>query len=94
MKQWVVEDKEHGFDGLVYKDAAVPKVGENEVLVKLHAASLNYRDLVIPKVWIRKRKYDIFTLIELCTRPLLCHDQPLISSLFNRANTHLLSSSL
>ncbi|CAG7934750.1 unnamed protein product [Penicillium nalgiovense] len=49
MKQWVVEDKEHGFDGLVYKDAAVPKVGENEVLVKLHAASLNYRDLVIPK---------------------------------------------
>ncbi|KAJ5503354.1 Polyketide synthase enoylreductase [Penicillium fimorum] len=49
MKQWVVQDQEHDFDGLVYTDAAVPKVGENEVLVKLHAASLNYRDLTIPK---------------------------------------------
>lgn len=50
MKQWVVENKDNGFDGLAFKDAAVPKVGENEVLVKLHAASLNYRDLIIPKV--------------------------------------------
>lgn len=51
MKQWVVESKEKGFDGLVpQNNAPVPKVGENEVLVKLHAASLNYRDLVIPKV--------------------------------------------
>jgi NADPH:quinone reductase-like Zn-dependent oxidoreductase len=62
MKQWVVEDKEHGYDGLVYKDAAVPKVGENEVLVKLHAASLNYRDLIIPKVWLCKRKSDTSNL--------------------------------
>lgn len=50
MKQWVVQDKEHDLDGLVYQDATVPKVGENEVLVKLEAASLNYRDLIIPKV--------------------------------------------
>lgn len=50
MKQWVVKSKEKGFDGLVpQNNAPVPKVGENEVLVKLHAASLNYRDLVIPK---------------------------------------------
>ncbi|CAG8027066.1 unnamed protein product [Penicillium olsonii] len=49
MKQWVVQDKEHDLDGLVYKDAAIPKVGENEVLVKIQAASLNYRDLIIPK---------------------------------------------
>ncbi|KAG0156323.1 hypothetical protein PDIDSM_3500 [Penicillium digitatum] len=49
MKQWVVEDKERDFDGLVYKDADIPKVGEHEVLVKLQAASLNYRDLTIPK---------------------------------------------
>jgi NADPH:quinone reductase-like Zn-dependent oxidoreductase len=49
MKQWVVQGKEHDLDGLVYKDAAVPKVGDNEVLVKLQAASLNYRDLIIPK---------------------------------------------
>lgn len=51
MKQWVVEGKDRDFDGLVYQDAAhVPKVGESEVLVKLQAASLNYRDLIIPKV--------------------------------------------
>ncbi|KAF5860302.1 hypothetical protein ETB97_001722 [Aspergillus alliaceus] len=45
MKQWVVENKDNDFDELAYKDAAVPKVGEREVLVKLYAASLNYRDL-------------------------------------------------
>jgi NADPH:quinone reductase-like Zn-dependent oxidoreductase len=50
MKQLVVQDKEHDFDGLVFKkDAPVPRVGEHEVLVKLQAASLNYRDLIIPK---------------------------------------------
>lgn len=50
MKQWVVENKDNDFDGLVFKDAPVPTVGESEVLVKLHAASLNYRDLIILKV--------------------------------------------
>jgi len=50
MKQWVVHDKKHDLEGLVYQDVPVPKVGENEVLVKLQAASLNYRDLIIPKV--------------------------------------------
>ncbi|KAL4869472.1 hypothetical protein BDV12DRAFT_82048 [Aspergillus spectabilis] len=48
-KQWSVQNKEDDFDGLKYDDAPVPKVGEHEVLVKLHAASLNYRDLIIPK---------------------------------------------
>ncbi|THC94314.1 hypothetical protein EYZ11_006190 [Aspergillus tanneri] len=49
MKQWRVVSKEKGFDGLVYGDAPVPKVGENEVLVKFHGVSLNYRDLIITK---------------------------------------------
>lgn len=49
MKQWVITGTENDFDGLKYEDAPVPKVGENEVRVKLHAASLNYRDLIIPK---------------------------------------------
>ncbi|KAJ5175228.1 uncharacterized protein N7482_001105 [Penicillium canariense] len=49
MKQWAVQGKDKDFDGLVYQNAPVPKVGESEVLVKLHAASLNYRDLIIPK---------------------------------------------
>lgn len=50
MKQWTVTGSDKGFDNLVYGDAPIPKVGENEVLVKLQAAALNYRDLTIPKV--------------------------------------------
>ncbi|KAH9905730.1 NAD(P)-binding protein [Xylariomycetidae sp. FL2044] len=49
MKQWIVTSTEKDFDGLSYDDAPVPKVGDHEVLVKLRAASLNYRDLIIPK---------------------------------------------
>ena len=48
-KQWTVTGTDKGFDGLVLSDAPVPAVGDNEVLVKLRAASLNYRDLIIPK---------------------------------------------
>jgi NADPH:quinone reductase-like Zn-dependent oxidoreductase len=49
MKQWTISDTKNGFDDLKFEDVAIPRVGENEVLVKLHAASLNYRDLIIPK---------------------------------------------
>ncbi|KAJ5778181.1 Polyketide synthase enoylreductase [Penicillium odoratum] len=48
-KQWVIENKDNDFDGLVCKEVPIPPVGEFEVLVKLNAASLNYRDLIIPK---------------------------------------------
>ncbi|KAK3936735.1 hypothetical protein QBC46DRAFT_394346 [Diplogelasinospora grovesii] len=49
-KQWVVTGKDKDFDGLVFQtDAPVSQVGEYEVMVKLHGASLNYRDLIIPK---------------------------------------------
>lgn len=53
MKQWTITGTEKDFDGLEYGDVEVPKVGENEVLVKIMGASLNYRDLIIPKVSIR-----------------------------------------
>lgn len=50
-KQWVVQDTKHGFDGMVFqKDAPIPKVGEKDVLVRMHGASLNFRDLIIPRV--------------------------------------------
>lgn len=49
-KQWTVLNKDNDFDGLTFGEAPIPKVGENEVLVKFHAASLNFRDLIIPKV--------------------------------------------
>ena len=49
-KQWVVSRNDKGFDGLELSEVQIPEVGENEVLVKLNAAALNYRDLVIAKV--------------------------------------------
>ena len=48
-KQWKITGTDHDFNGLSFEEAIVPQVGENEVLVKLCAASLNYRDLVILK---------------------------------------------
>ncbi|KAK3485176.1 uncharacterized protein B0T23DRAFT_432779 [Neurospora hispaniola] len=47
--QWVVTSKEKGFDGLIKEQGPVPKPGDNDVLVRLHGASLNYRDLIIPQ---------------------------------------------
>ena len=48
-KAWTIQGSD-GFDSLKFnKEAAVPEVSDYEVLVKLHAASLNYRDLIIPK---------------------------------------------
>ncbi|KAJ4322459.1 hypothetical protein N0V84_004815 [Fusarium piperis] len=31
-----------------HKELALPELSDNDVLVKFHAASLNYRDLIIP----------------------------------------------
>ena len=40
-----------GFDDVKWnEDARLPAVGDHDVLVRFHAASLNYRDLIIPKV--------------------------------------------
>ncbi|EMD34894.1 hypothetical protein CERSUDRAFT_85661 [Gelatoporia subvermispora B] len=38
-----------GFGDLTLQDASVPTPGANEVLVKIHAASLNFRDLAVAK---------------------------------------------
>lgn len=50
MNQWVITATDKGFDGLKYEEVPLPKPGDNEVLVKLYGASLNYRDLAILKV--------------------------------------------
>ncbi|KAH7312014.1 alcohol dehydrogenase [Rhexocercosporidium sp. MPI-PUGE-AT-0058] len=48
-KQWTLEGQD-GFESLVCGEAELPThLGDNEVLVKLHAASLNYRDLAVAK---------------------------------------------
>ena len=49
-KQWTVEGKK-GFDSLVFNEkASIPELGQRDVLVHFHSASLNYRDLIIAKV--------------------------------------------
>ena len=48
-KAWTVEGL-NGFDSLKFhKEAPLPEPSDYEVLVKFHAASLNYRDLAITK---------------------------------------------
>jgi NADPH:quinone reductase-like Zn-dependent oxidoreductase len=49
-KQWKVVRTDKGFDGLEFEDAFIPSLGENDVLVRFHAVSLNFRDLMIPRV--------------------------------------------
>ncbi|KAI9723964.1 MAG: hypothetical protein M1812_000682 [Candelaria pacifica] len=48
-KQWVIEGT-NGFDSLKLQSSVeLPKLGGHDILVNFHAASLNYRDLIIPK---------------------------------------------
>ena len=52
-KQWTVTGK-NGFDSLSYNEKAeIPQLGDHDVLVNFHYASLNYRDLAIPKVALK-----------------------------------------
>jgi len=49
-KQWTVEGR-NGFDSLKFNEKApIPSLGEKDILVHFYSASLNYRDLAIPKV--------------------------------------------
>ena len=45
-----------GLDSLALREYDVPIPGDNEVLIKLEAASLNYRDLLITKGHLKLRK--------------------------------------
>lgn len=51
---WVVEASNQdkpGWENLkLVKDYPVAELGENDCLVQIEAVSLNYRDLIIPKV--------------------------------------------
>ena len=44
-----LEIKEFGIDNLALAERDTPAPNANEVLVKIHAASLNYRDLMLVK---------------------------------------------
>ncbi|PQE03764.1 alcohol dehydrogenase protein [Rutstroemia sp. NJR-2017a BBW] len=48
-KAWRIHGQD-GFESLKFNtEDKVPELGANDVLVKFHAASLNYRDLIMPK---------------------------------------------
>ncbi|KAK1758898.1 NAD(P)-binding protein [Echria macrotheca] len=47
-KKWIINGTQKGLDELQYTEGPVPKVDDYSVLVKLHAASINYRDILIP----------------------------------------------
>jgi NADPH:quinone reductase-like Zn-dependent oxidoreductase len=50
-KQWVIQGEGKEFETLVFQPSApVPKPGDNDVLVRFRGASLNFRDLLIPRV--------------------------------------------
>ncbi|PWW80789.1 GroES-like protein [Tuber magnatum] len=45
--QWVIRHAKTGFDGLELETKGIPSLGPCDVLVKMRAASLNFRDLAI-----------------------------------------------
>ncbi|KAF4457439.1 alcohol dehydrogenase [Fusarium albosuccineum] len=48
-RQWVLSDK-GGLDSLEFQqNAPIPSVGNRDILVQIHAASLNFRDLLLAK---------------------------------------------
>ena len=49
-KQYNVTGKGGFQDVKLTESAPIPKLGDHDVLVNWHYASLNYRDLIIPKV--------------------------------------------
>jgi hypothetical protein len=51
-RAWSIREiRSDSFDGIVLQgNVPLPKLGERDVLVKIEAVSLNYRDLAIPRV--------------------------------------------
>ncbi|OKL55562.1 hypothetical protein UA08_09139 [Talaromyces atroroseus] len=49
MKQWTIAHPDKDFSGMSLVEAPLPKVGNHEVMVKVQAAALNYRDCAIAK---------------------------------------------
>lgn len=46
-KAWVSKSISDGLDALEQKTIDIPELGPNDVLVKVHAATLNYRDIML-----------------------------------------------
>lgn len=72
-QQWIVHDH-HDLEGLQLQEIRIPKPGDYEVLLKIHAVSLNYRNVMIAAVTssciLRIQKHDTDTM-----RALTCGQQ-------------------
>ena len=52
VKRWAIDSQEEDLSGLKYVDAVLDtNLGPDDVLVEMQAGSINYRDLVIGKVF-------------------------------------------
>lgn len=60
-RQWIIRQQAEFETSLEFEeDIPVPspnELGPNEVLVRIKAASLNYRELQIPKASLQRRPY-------------------------------------
>jgi NADPH:quinone reductase-like Zn-dependent oxidoreductase len=55
-KKWIINGTTQGLDEFQLTEGVVPEVDDYGVLVKLHAAALNYRDILIPTVSVPRSK--------------------------------------
>ena len=56
--QWIVAGKSSFNDLKFQQSAPIPELGDHDVLVQFHYASINYRDLIIAKVCASTRRYN------------------------------------
>lgn len=57
---WTLPSQRSGIESLGFVEKVpIPPLRDDELLVKIHAASLNYRDLIIAKVRTGTRAFHI-----------------------------------
>lgn len=49
-KKWILGGTKHGLEEWKLNEGPVPNMGSRSVLVKMHAAAINYREILIPDV--------------------------------------------
>jgi NADPH:quinone reductase-like Zn-dependent oxidoreductase len=52
-KRWVIHGTSKGLDEYKLEQGHVAQPDAHQVLVKLHAAAINFRDIMIPRVYPR-----------------------------------------
>jgi len=62
MRQYVIESAEGGIDGLRIVERESPKPGPGQALVRIRAASLNYRDLLLASGTVPLRRLPLVPL--------------------------------